>query len=168
MFTPERCDLGLLLQQNRANARATTKSNLEHATRASGGLRKFTFGGGFLAIKEMVGGAEELIDGLAVVGIDGDSGGHGDGRLVAVGSEPLGNAIGNPQGGSGFRFRKNKHEFVATVTRSSVNGAAMNAKNVSQAADGFAAHEMAIGIIDLFQAVQIEEYDGKRAGGAFV
>jgi hypothetical protein len=43
----------------------------------------------------MVGGGEELIDGLAVLGIDGYSGTYGDGWLVAVGAEPLGNAIGN-------------------------------------------------------------------------
>src|SRR6266850_7378851 len=128
-------------------------------TRASGGLGKFTFEGGFFAIEDLVGGAEELIDGLAVVGIDGYSGTHGDGWLVAVGSEPFGNSIGNAQSGLGFRFRKNKHEFVPTVTRSGVNGAAMNAKNISQATDGFAAHEMAVGVIDLFQAVQIEQHD---------
>src|SRR6267142_2179329 len=136
--------------------------------RASGGLWEFTFRGGFLAIEDMVGGGEEFIDGLAIMRVDSYSGTYGDGWLVAVGAEPLGNTIGNSQRGSGFRFGKNKHEFVPSVTRSGVNSAAMNAKNVSQAADGFAAHEMAVSVIDLFQAVQIKEHDGKRAGGAFV
>src|SRR5882724_3169510 len=135
---------------------------------ASGGLGKFTFGGGFFAIENMVGGGEELIDGLAIMRVDGYSGTYGDGWLVAIGAEPLGNSIGNPKSRRGFRFGKHEHEFVPPVTRSGVNGAAMNAENVSQAADGFASHEMAVGVIDLFQAVQIEEYDGKRAGGAFV
>src|SRR6267142_2467720 len=165
MLPLARREVSFLLQQNRAEARVTTKSKLE---RASGGLGEFTFGGAFLAIEDMVGGGEELINGLAVVGIDGYSGTYGDGWLVAVGAEPLGNAIGNPKGGSGFRFRKHKHEFVPSVTRSGVNGAAMNPKNVSQAADGFASHQMAVSVIDLFQAVHIEEHDGKRAGGAFV
>src|SRR6267143_2622021 len=136
--------------------------------RASRGLGEFTFGGGFLAIEDMVGSGKELIDGLAIMRVDCYSGTYGDGWLVAIGAKPLGNSIGNPKGSSGFRFRKNKHEFVPTVTRSGVNGAAMNAKNVSQTADGFAAHEMAVSVIDLFQAVQIEEHDGKRAGSAFV
>src|SRR6266446_4258717 len=130
------------------------------AVRASGGLAEFAFGGGFFAIEDMVGGGEELIDGLAITRVDCYSGTYGDESLV--------NAIGNPQSGRGFRFGKHEHEFVPPVTRSSVNGAAMNAKNISQAADGFASHQMAVGVIDLFQAVQIEEYDGKRARGAFV
>src|SRR6267142_537401 len=179
MLPPARREVSFLLQQNRAEARVTTKSNLDthpiagrtmpaKLERPSGGLGQFAFGGAFLAIEDMVGGGEELINGLAVVGIDGYSGTYGDGWLVAVGAEPLGNAIGNPKGGSGFRFRKHKHEFVPSVTRSGVNGAAMNPKNVSQAADGFASHQMAVSVIDLFQAVHIEEHDGKRARGAFV
>ena len=89
------------------------------------------FGGGFLAIEDMVGSGEEFIDGLPIVRVDGDSSTYGEGWLVAIGAEPLGNSLGNPKGSSGFRFRKNKHEFVPSVTRSGVNGAAMNAKNVS-------------------------------------
>src|SRR6266403_5443995 len=179
MLPPARREVSLLLQQNRAEAGVTTKSNLDthpiagrtmpaKLERASGGLGQFAFGGAFLAIEDMVGGGEEFIDSLAVVRVDCYSGTYGDGWFVAISVEPLGNAIGNPKGSSGFRFRKNKHEFVPSVTRSGVNGAAMNAKNVSQAADGFAAHEMAIGVIDFFQAVQIEEHEGKRAGSAFV
>src|SRR6267143_7072379 len=106
MLPPMRRALSLLLQKNRAKASATTKSNLESASRASGGLREFTFGGSFFAIEDMVCGAEEFSDGLAVAGIDGYSGAHGDGWLVAIVSEPLGNAIGKPQGGRGVRFGK--------------------------------------------------------------
>jgi len=148
--------------------RARRKDKGGIAERASGGLGEFAFGGGFFAIEDMVGGGEELIDGLAIMRVDGYSGTYGDGWLVAIGTEPLSNAISNSQRGRGVRFGKNEDEFVPPVTRSGVNGAAMNAKNVSQAADGFATHEMAVSVIDLFQTVQIEEHDGKRAGGAFV
>src|SRR5216684_2555687 len=180
MLPPARRDLSLLLQTESGRSRSHCKIQFgtrgqsreggwqPKLERASGGLGEFTFGGSFLAIEDMIGCGEEVIDGLAIMRIDCYSGTYGDEWLVAVGAEPLGNSIGNPMGRSGFRFRKNKHEFVPSVTRSGINGAAMNAKNVSQAADGFAAHEMAIGVIDLFQAVQIEEHDGKWAGRAFV
>jgi hypothetical protein len=122
----------------------------------------------FFSIKGVVGGGEELFNGLAIVRVDGNAGTYRDGRLVTVGSETLSNSIGNPLSSWGFRFRENEGEFIASVTRRSVNGAGMNAENVRQAADGVGSHEMAIGVIDNFQPVQIEQHDGKRPPGAVV
>ena len=68
----------------------------------------------------------------------------------------------------GFRFRENENEFVPSVTRRGVHGAAMNAQNVCQAADGCRSHEMTVGIIDHLQLVQVKQHDGEGAPGAFV
>src|SRR5213083_991465 len=61
---------------------------------------------------------------------------------------------------------------VLTVTGGSspsvLNGAAMNAQDVCQAADGFRTHEMSVGVIDFLEPVQIGQHDGKRPPGAFV
>jgi len=119
-------------------------------------------------IEGMVGGGEELFNGLAIVRVDRNPGTYRDRRLVAVGSEALGNSIGNPLSGMGFRLRENEGEFIASVTRRGVNGAGMNAQNVRQAADGIGSDEMAIGVIDDLQPVQIEQHDGKRPLGAVV
>src|SRR5260370_20638133 len=109
----------------------------------SGRLVQFPFGGAFFEIEDVVGGGEQFIDGLAIVGVDRRAGTDGDRRVVAIGAQALGNSIGNTKGVRRLRFGENEHEFVASVTRRGVHGAAMNAKKVCPTADGFWSPQMA-------------------------
>lgn len=45
---------------------------------------EFDLGGGFVAVEGAVGSHEEFIEGMAVVGVDGDAGADGEGRIFAV------------------------------------------------------------------------------------
>jgi len=65
-----------------------------------------------------------------------------------------------------FGFRENEGEFVAAVPRGGIDSAAMNAENVGEAADGAAADEMAVGIVNGFQAIEVEKQHGEGPAGA--
>ena len=64
------------------------------------------------------------------------------------------------------RFRENEGEFVASVTRGGIDGTAVNAENIGEAADGAAAKEMAEVIVDFLQAVEVEKQHGEGPAGA--
>src|SRR5258708_13223544 len=63
-------------------------------------------------------------------------------------------------------FRENEREFVAAISRSGINGAAVNAENIGEAADGAAADEMAIAIVYFFQLIEIKKQHGEGPAGA--
>jgi len=63
-------------------------------------------------------------------------------------------------------FRENESEFVAAISRSGINGAAVNAENIGEAADGAAADEMAIAIVYFFQLIEIKKQHGEGPAGA--
>ncbi len=112
--------------------------------------------------------AEQLIHCSAILRIYRYTCAHGDGWLVAVGSQSFGNSIRNTPSRSEFRFRKNEHEFVPSVSPCGINCAAMNPENVCQPAERFASYQMTIGVIDLLQPVQIEQQQRKGSSGASV
>ena len=57
-------------------------------------------------------------------------------------------------------------KFIAAEPRRRVDGAAAVAEGRAQALDGAAAGQVAVLIVDLFQAVQVEEQDGEAPAGA--
>jgi hypothetical protein len=74
-------------------------------------------------------GAEQLIDGSAILRVDRCTRTHRKERLFVVVSEALGNSFRNTLSCVGLRFRENKYEFKPSVARSRVNVAAMNSEN---------------------------------------
>ena len=69
----------------------------------------------------------------------------------------LGNALRHLPNPFGFCFRENDYEFIASVTRSGINFAALSSENVCHPAERVASHEVTMGVIDLLQPVQIEQ-----------
>ena len=61
------------------------------------------------------------------------------------------------------RFRKHESELVAAVARSCINGARVAAKNLLESNDSAASGEMAVVIIDSFEAIHIEKHHAERA-----
>jgi len=51
-------------------------------------------------------------------------------------------------------FWENQGEFVAAITSGGIDGTAVNAENLSEAADGAAADEMSVGVV--YQAIALE------------
>jgi len=86
--------------------------------------------------------------------------------LFVIIGENFADAIGNTMGVVLFRFRENEGEFIAAVARGGINGAAMNAEDIGKAADGAAANEVAIAIVDSLQAIEVEKQHGEGPAGA--
>src|SRR5260370_1753396 len=116
----------------------------------------------------MVGGAEKLVDGFAIVWKDGGTDACGDGRGLAIVAKALVNALGHVLSCFGNSLREKDNEFVASIARSGIHFTALNAKDVCQAAKRAATDKMAVGVIDFLETVHIEQQDCKRATGALV
>src|SRR5579859_1540089 len=63
-------------------------------------------------------------------------------------------------------LRQQQGEFIAAVSRSSVDSAAMLSKDFRDAADGARARLVSITVIDFFQLVEIHQQDRKMAIGS--
>lgn len=120
----------------------------------------------FFCVQILVGFREKFFDAFAVTAVDGDADTCGKRGLLAIGGENFTDAIRNTMGIVLLGFRENEGKFVSAVTRGGINGAAMNAKNISEAADGAAADKMAVVVIDFFQAIEVEKQDGEGPAGA--
>src|SRR5260370_1517805 len=83
-----------------------------------------------------------------------------------VGGHDFADTIGDAARFVFLRLRENQGEFVAAVSRGGIDGAAVNAENIGEAADGAAADEMAGTIVDYLQAVEIKQQHGEVPAGA--
>lgn len=120
----------------------------------------------FFEIELGVGGGKKFFDALAVAVADGNADAGGKLRMFEVAGHDRANAIGDARGFFVRSFRQNESEFVAAVTRGGIDGAAMNAENIGEAANRTAADKMAVAIVDFFQAVEVKKQYGKGAAGA--
>jgi hypothetical protein len=101
-------------------------------------------------VEGLVGGAEHVFNGEAIARILGDADADGKERSFDIFSETLGNALGNPAGIFGGSPGQNESELIAAVTSGCIDGAATQVKDLRHAAEGEAAHDMAVHIVDLF------------------
>jgi len=112
-----------------------------------------------------VGFGKQLFDAFTGVAVDRDADAGGDGGIFGVVGHNVADAIGDALGIFFFRFGKDESEFIATVAGGGVNGAAMNAESIRDAAESAAASEMTESVVDFFEAIEIEEQDGERPLG---
>src|SRR5947199_8542985 len=64
-----------------------------------------------------------------------------------------------------LRFWKDQRELVSAVARRGVNGAAVNAQNIGDTADGAAAYKMAVTVVNGLQTTEVQKQHGKRTAG---
>jgi hypothetical protein len=121
---------------------------------------------GLFPVEILVSFRKQGFDTLAITAIDGDADAGGEPRRFIIVSHDFTDAVGHAVRFGLLRFRKNEGEFVATIARGGIDGAAVNAENIREAADGAAADEMAVAVVDNFQAIEVEKQDSKRAAGA--
>src|SRR5690242_14869379 len=98
----------------------------------------------------------------------GDASADADWGRLGVGGDAVADAPGDFARSRCFRIRQHEGEFISAIARGSVNHAAMEPKSGSDTAERSATDQMAILVIDVFQAVQIEEDQSERplrAGG---
>jgi hypothetical protein len=103
---------------------------------------------GFFRVEVAVGFGEKFFDAFAIAAIDGKADAGGERGLFVIVGKHFANAIGHAARFVFLRFRKNKSKFIAAVARGSVDGAAMDAENVGEAANGVAADEMAVVVVE--------------------
>ncbi len=120
----------------------------------------------FFEIELGVGGGKKFFDALAVAVADGNADARGKLRLLEIAGHDGANAIGDARGFFVRSFRQNESEFVAAVTRGGVDGAAMDAQDVREPIERVAADEMAVGVVDFLQAVEIQKENGKGSAVA--
>ena len=86
--------------------------------------------------------------------------------MFVVAGENFADAIRDSVGFVFLRFRENQREFVAAVSRGGIDGTAVNAENIGEAADGTAAYEMAVAVVYFFQFIEVEKQHGEGPAGA--
>src|SRR6266851_2733759 len=104
---------------------------------------------------------QQLIDRFTISWVCRGASAHRDGRLLAVVLQLLGNALRNLHSRCGLGFRENEHELVPSISGRSINCAAMNLEDVCEPTERAASHKMTMGVIDLLQAVHIEQQERK-------
>jgi len=115
------------------------------------------------AIEGAIGRGEKFFRGVAVLRVGGDAGAGGDGRCFGVGGKLFTDASDDASSNLSSGFGKHERKFVSTVAGGRINGAAMRAKNFSEAHDGATAGQVAILIVDSLQAIHVEKDDAERA-----
>src|ERR1700738_4609420 len=118
---------------------------------------------GFFSIELGVRGGEKFFDALAVAVVDGDADAGGELRSLRVAGHDGADAVGDALGFFVQGLGQNESEFVAAVTRGGVDGAAVDAEDVREAIERVAADEVAVGVIDLLEAVEIEQENREGA-----
>jgi len=109
---------------------------------------------------------KQLLNSFAITTVNRNTNARGEARRFIVVGQDLADAIGDTASFVLLGFGKNEGKFVAAVTRGSIDGAAVDAENIGEAADGAAADEMAVTVVDNFQTIDIEKQNGERASGA--
>lgn len=129
---------------------------------------EFDFCGGFVAVLGAVGGSEEFIEGLAVVGVHGDASAGGEPGIFVVVAKAIANALGDVKRGFGAGFGKNEDKFISAVTGGDVNFSGMETENVGKAAERAAADEMSVFIVDFLEMIHIEQDHRERVSRAII
>jgi len=120
----------------------------------------------FFRVEIAVGFGKKFFDALAITAVDGNADARGERGLFIVVGEQFANAIGNAAGFVFLCFRKDQGKFVAAITGGGIDGAAVDAENVGEAANGVAANEMAVVVVDFLEAVEVEEKHRKGPAAA--
>jgi hypothetical protein len=131
-----------------------------------GGGSRAPTAAGFLRVEITIGFGEKFFDAFAITAVDGNADARGERGLLIVIGEHFTNAVGDAAGFVFLRFREDEGEFVPAVAGGSINGSAVDAQNVGEAANGVAADEMAVVVVDFFQAVEVEQKNGERPAAA--
>src|SRR5260370_19397857 len=100
---------------------------------------------------------EKFLDALAVAVVDGDADAGGKLRALQVAGHDSADTVGDTLGFLVKSLRQHESELVAAVTRSGVDGAAMNAQDVRESIERVAADEMPVGIVDFLEAIEVEQ-----------
>src|SRR5207245_11551166 len=121
---------------------------------------------GLFRVEILVRFGKQGFDALAISAVDGDTDAGGETRRFIVVGHDFADTVGHAVGLGFLRFWENEGEFVAAIASGGIDGPAVNAEDIGEAADGPAADEMAVAVVDGFQAIQIEKQDSERAAGA--
>jgi len=121
---------------------------------------------GFFRIEIPVRFGKKLFYPFAFPAINRDADARGELRFLLVLCHDFANAVCDVLRFRLLRFGQDESEFIAAIACSGIDGAAMNAQDSSQAAKSAAADQMAELVVDFFQAVKIEEQNGKGAASA--
>src|SRR4029077_3825379 len=120
---------------------------------------------GFLGIEILVRVRKKLFNPCSISAVKRNADARGERRILLVLGHDDANAIRDMLCFRVLCFWQDKSELIATVARGGIDGAAMNAQKGGQAAEGAAADQMAVAVVDFFQAVEIEEQNGEGPAG---
>jgi len=115
------------------------------------------FAARFFGVELGVGIGEKFLDALAVAVVDGDADAGGDLRALQVAGHDSADTVGDTLGFVVQSLGQDESEFVAAVTRSGIDGAAVNAQDMSESIERVAADEVPVGIIDFLEAIEVEQ-----------
>jgi hypothetical protein len=104
-------------------------------------------------VEGAVGCTQKVFDGQTVAGILGNADADGKTRKLGIFGETLRDALRNPAGVFGGDLGQNQSEFVPAITSGRIDATATDVKNLREAAESRAAHDMAVRVVDLLQSV---------------
>ena len=167
-FSGLEIDLGLIVQCEFLAFESAPQTLLDglalHGTNVHGGLEKLvTLAAIFLGL--IHGGVRVLDEGLgvqAVVGIDADANAGGDVQIVLVDGMSVRDGLQHSSRGDRsilglLHFRKQHDEFIASLAADGVRGAHAIHQAFGNGLQKFVAGRMPQGIVDVFEAVQIQK-----------
>jgi len=105
---------------------------------------------GFFGVKILVCLGKKIFDPLAIPAVNRNADARRDRRLFLVLRHDDANTICDALSLHLERLRQNESELIAAVARGGIDGAAMNAQDGGEAAEGSAADEMTEAIVDFF------------------
>src|SRR6266478_6121379 len=113
-------------------------------------------------IERAVGSAQEFFRRIAIFRKCGNAGTDGQRGGLGFCGKTFANARNHASCNIRTRFRKHEGEFVAAITRGRIDSARVVAKYLREANDSAASGEMAVVIVNGFEAVHVEQDYAKR------
>src|SRR5260370_669281 len=117
-------------------------------------------------VKRRIGFAQELLNRISVLGIDGETRANGKLWSIAVIGNALADAPCHQVGLLCAGLRQDHSKLVPAEARGSIYVPATGAQDIRQPAKRLAPDHMPVAVVDSFQSVHVKEQQGKLPAGA--
>src|SRR5262249_25453100 len=121
-----------------------------------------------MSVERFVGSAKNIFNGVTVMGILSHTHARGNAWSLRVLRKTLRNPVRHLARLLKWSFRQNQCELIAAVARRRIDVAAMHLQNIRDATKCAASDYMAVRVVNFFQAVEVQQQNGKRSSRATV
>src|SRR5271166_5616567 len=113
------------------------------------------------AVEHAIRSAQKLFRGVAVLRISSDTGADRKAGFFLFAGKTFTNSGCHASGNVLLRFGQNQCELVSAIAGRRIDCPRMTAQNFAEADERTAAYEMAVAVVDSFQAVHIQKHNAE-------